>query len=127
MVKRRGSKIFTEEKIKAIFRSMEEGNSMRKACEENGVKYNSFFEYIGRYNDLYEQYARAKQKGQDARFENMLDYVENSKADPFTKKLYIDTLKWQLAKQQPKKYGEKLEVEGKNIAPTIITIKRAND
>lgn len=127
MVKKGESKIFTPAKIKAIFRLLEEGDSLRKACEKEGVKPNTFLDHIKKDEELTEQYARSKWTGQDARFENMLDYVENSKADPFTKKLYIDTLKWQLAKQQPKKYGEKLEVEGKNIAPTIITIKRAND
>lgn len=126
-MKKGESKIFTPAKIKAIFQCMEDGDSVRKACEKNGVKNNSFIDFVYKNEKLYEQYARAKEKGQDARFEGMIDYVENSKADPFTKKLYIDTLKWQLAKQQPKKYGEKLEVEGKNIAPTIITIKRAND
>ena len=39
----------------------------------------------------------------------------------------LDTLKWVLSKQQPKKYGDKLEVDGKNIAPTTIIIKRADE
>lgn len=58
---------------------------------------------------------------------DMLDYAKDSKDDPYTKKLYIDTLKWVLSKQLPKKFGDKLEVEGKNIAPTTIIIKRADE
>ena len=84
-------------------------------------------DFISKDKELAEQYARSRQKGQDSRFEDMLDYARESKDDPYTKKLYIDTLKWVLSKQQPKKYGDKLEVDGKNIAPTTIIIKRADE
>ena len=125
-MKRRTSKI-TDAQVKAIFEQMEQGVSVRKACEKEGVKNNTFLDFISKDKELSEQYARSRQKGQDARFEDMLDYARESKDDPYTKKLYIDTLKWVLSKQQPKKYGDKLEVEGKNIAPTTIIIKRADE
>ena len=125
-MKKRTSKI-TNEQVKSIFEQMEQGVSLRKACEKEGVKNNTFLDFIEKDKDLAEQYARSRQKGQDARFEGMLDYAKESKDDPYTKKLYIDTLKWVLSKQQPKKYGDKLEVEGKNIAPTTIIIKRADE
>lgn len=125
-MKRRTSKI-TDAQVKAIFEQMEQGVSLRKACEKEGVKNNTFLDFISKDKELSEQYARSRQKGQDSRFEDMLDYARESKDDPYTKKLYIDTLKWVLSKQQPKKYGDKLEVEGKNIAPTTIIIKRADE
>lgn len=125
-MKRRTSKI-TAEHVKSIFEQLEQGVSLRKACDKEGVKNNTFLDFISKDKDLAEQYARSRQKGQDARFEDMLDYARESKDDPYTKKLYIDTLKWVLAKQQPKKYGDKLEVDGKNIAPTTIIIKRADE
>ena len=125
-MKRRTSKI-TDAQVKAVFEQMEQGVSLRKACEKEGVKNNTFLDFISKDKELSEQYARSRQKGQDSRFEDMLDYARESKDDPYTKKLYIDTLKWVLSKQQPKKYGDKLEVDGKNIAPTTIIIKRADE
>ena len=125
-MKIRTSKI-TDAQVKAIFEQMEQGVSLRKACEKEGVKNNTFLDFISKDKELAEQYARSRQKGQDSRFEDMLDYARESKDDPYTKKLYIDTLKWVLSKQQPKKYGDKLEVDGKNIAPTTIIIKRADE
>ena len=125
-MKRRTSKI-TAEHVKSIFEQLEQGVSLRKACEKEGVKNNTFLDFISKDKELSEQYARSRQKGQDARFEDMLDYVRESKDDPNTKNLYINTLKWVLSKQQPKKYGDKLEVDGKNIAPTTIIIKRADE
>lgn len=126
-MRKKGTTKITQEQIDKIFEQLEEGVSLRKSCENQGVKDNTFLNLVEKNPSLTEQYARAKIKGQDARFEGMLDYAKNSNDDPATKRLYIDTLKWVLAKQQPKKYGDKLEVEGKNIAPTIITIKRADD
>lgn len=123
----RAADIFTPAVLKEIFAKMEVGVSLKKACESLGLARSSFITYIDKDPALYEQYARAQKIGQDYQFETLDEYARESKDDPYTKKLYIDVLKWKLAKQQPKKYGDKLEVEGKNIAPTIITIKRAND
>lgn len=123
----RAADIFTPAVLKEIFSKMEVGVSLKKACESLGLARSSFITYIDKDPALYEQYARAQKIGQDYQFETLDEYARESKDDPYTKKLYIDVLKWKLAKQQPKKYGDKLEVEGKNIAPTIITIKRAND
>jgi hypothetical protein len=119
--------IFTPAVLKEIFSKMEVGVSLKKACESLGLARSSFITYIDKDHALYEQYARAQKIGQDYQFETMDEYARESKDDPYTKKLYIDVLKWKLAKQQPKKYGDKLEVEGKNIAPTTIIIKRADE
>jgi len=119
--------IFTPQVLKAIFSQMEKGVSLRKACEAQDVDRSSFLKLVSENEEVYNQYARSRQIGQDYQFETLDEYARESKDDPFTKKLYVDVIKWKLAKQQPKKYGDKLEVEGKNIAPTIITIKRAND
>ncbi|MBQ2174816.1 MAG: hypothetical protein II453_07105 [Alphaproteobacteria bacterium] len=119
--------IFTPAVLKEIFSKMEVGVSLKKACESLGLARSSFITYIDKDPALYEQYARAQKIGQDYQFETLDEYARESKDDPYTKKLYIDVLKWKLAKQQPKKYGDKLEVEGKNIAPTTIIIKRADE
>lgn len=125
-MKKRGSKI-TKEQVQAVFVLIEEGNSLRKACEKIKIDKRTFLDLIEKDEELATQYARSRQKGQDEQFDTMMDYINESKASDANKRLYIDTLKWKLAKQQPKKYGDKIEVEGKNIAPTIIQITRAND
>lgn len=119
--------IFTPQVLKTIFSQMESGVSLKKACEGLGLARSSFLAYMEKEPELYEQYARSQRIGQDYQFETLDEYARESKDDPYTKKLYIDVLKWKLAKQQPKKYGDKLEVEGKNIAPTTIIIKRADE
>ena len=64
-MKKRTSKI-TNEQVKSIFEQMEQGVSLRKACEKEGIKNNTFLNFIEKDKDLTEQYARSRQKGQDA-------------------------------------------------------------
>ena len=125
-MKIRTSKI-TAEHVKSIFEQLEQGVSLRKACESQKVKPNTFLNLKDKDEKLSEQYARSMEIGWMSRAGDMLDYAQYSKDDPYTKKLYLDTLKWLLSKQLPKKFGDKLEVEGKNIAPTTIIIKRADE
>ena len=122
-----GTSKITDKQVKSIFEQLEQGVSLRKACESQKVKPNTFLNLKDKDKKLSEQYARSMEIGLMSRAGDMLDYTRESKDDPNTKKLYIDTLKWILSKQLPKKFGDKLEVEGKNIAPTTIIIKRADE
>ena len=56
-MKRRTSKI-TDAQVKSIFEQMEQGVSLRKACEKEGVKNNTFLDFISKDKELSEQYAR---------------------------------------------------------------------
>ncbi len=72
-----------------------------------------------------EQYTRAREERADAIFEEMFDIADDSSSDMVANedgierlnsehvqrsKLRIDTRKWALSKMQPKKYGDKLDL-----------------
>lgn len=62
-----------------------------------------------------ELYARARRHRADAR-QDRIDFIAEQcgegAIDPMTARLMIDAEKWQMAKEQPKAYGDKIEVEG---------------
>jgi hypothetical protein len=66
------------------------------------------------------QYARACEEEADNLFDDMQETIraklpeniDEAKNEIQLRRLEIDTLKWQLAKRQPKKYGDKLEIGG---------------
>lgn len=81
-----------------------------------------------RYAAFREQYARAREAQADALVDEMLDIADDGTNDWMAdresedgfryngdavqrSRLRIDARKWMAAKLQPKKYGEKLEVE----------------
>lgn len=105
--------------------------SVRKICEDPEMpSETTIFRWLGDPdNEVFrEQYARAMDARSDARFEQMESLALG--ATPETVqcvKLHIDTLKWTLARQRPKKYGDKVtqEVTGADGGPinTAITVR----
>lgn len=58
-----------------------------------------------------EQYARARAAGDDAMAEDIQAIADDGELDPNDRRIRIDARKWLLAKRQPRKYGDKLDVE----------------
>ena len=122
------------------------GLSVRKAIEElNTINRETFFSWISKDPELANRYARATEVRADAIFEEMFDIADDGSNDWVEKfdktgesyyelngehiqrsKLRIDARKWALSKMQPKKYGDKLDIQndgGKFEAPTAIIFK----
>ncbi len=71
-----------------------------------------------------EQYARAREAGNDAMAEDIQAIADQEDLDPNDKRVRIDARKWLLAKRQPKKYGEKLDLNhGGEVAHTVTRIE----
>ena len=111
--------------------------SVRKICEDPSMPAETtIFRWLGDSDkaEFREQYARAMDARADARFEQMEDLALG--ATPETVqcvKLHIDTLKWTLARQLPKKYGDKVQQEidhrssDGSMKPTVIEIVAPDD
>lgn len=83
--------------------------------------------------EFLEHYVRAKDIQTDQMFEELMEIayesdnviLGNDKSDSArvqAKKLQVDTLKWVLSKQKPKKYGDKLDLtsDGKQLPAPIL-------
>lgn len=88
-----------------------------------------FHNYVNENADAADQYACAREDRSDLLFERVFDIAEHTDEDhtPFTganvvqrDKLRIDTLKWALSKMNPKKYGDKAEL---NIGGTGTAVE----
>jgi len=120
---------YTDEMLNEIGELMQSGYSYSKACEEIEVSQGSMWAYINRDAKRQEYYARVRllQVAFKANvLENLTtetpDYAPDGKIDPgwvAYQRLKIDTAKWQLSKELPKVYGDKItqEVSGVNGAP----------
>lgn len=96
--------------------------------------------WIARHDEFRTQYAKAKLEGAEAIAEELFDIADDGSNDwmeRFDKeggslgwhlngeavqrsRLRIDTRKWYLSKIMPKKYGDRLELEGKLGMPMVI-------
>jgi hypothetical protein len=125
--------LYTEELAEGVCRRVSEGQSLRSACEDEGVKHPTFLLWCNERPALADRYTRARDTGRALRFERLREISAaeperdaNGKIDPGWvqwKKLHIDTEKWSLSKEEPKKYGDKLAVGGDSDNPLTIINK----
>ncbi len=106
----------TDDNKTAILDGLADGKSLREICRSPGMPaVSTVLRWCGEDLEWQEQYARAREAGSDAMAEDIqaiadgiahaTDAVEVNAA-----RLQIDARKWLLAKRQPKKYGEKVDL-----------------
>lgn len=135
--------IYTEELGIEICADLAVGKSIRKACSPAGRPcVATFMNWLNAHTELLAQYTRAKEMAADVFFEDMLDIADNARKDKIPvydiaedgkKKIVgykesknsirraqvqIDVRKFYAMKLKPKRYGEKLAVEG-DITNTV--------
>lgn len=86
------------------------GVSLREACRVVKIAPSTFRTWRIASGDLETQYARAKEDRATNIFEDILNIVDDSDADPQDRRIRMDARKWMLGKMSPKRYGDKLDV-----------------
>lgn len=111
-----------------------EGQSLRTVCSDNKMPDKStVFRWLRlpSMSAFRDQYARAKKEAADAMAEELLDIADDalkevekhayepklSGAIVQAHKLKADNLKWTMARQQPKKYGERINIATEDDSP----------
>ena len=95
------------------------GHSLRSAIEmvkAKGKPYSSktFFKQIKENEEIGKQYARACDERTHLIFEEIIDITDEKMFDQVEvqqARLKVDARKWMLSKMNPKKYGDKIEVD----------------
>lgn len=127
---------FTQGIVDVICARLAEGVSLRSICRDDGMpSIGAFLAWVGARPTLAEQYARARASCMDAMAEDILDIADTPEIGTKTvskvtgtettegdmvehRRLRIEARKWLMSKMAPKKYGDKLAIEGG------LTVKR---
>jgi hypothetical protein len=115
-----------------ICRRLAEGESLRSICRDPEMPaHSTVLDWALADTNFADQYARAREKGDEAEFEQLTELADASpERGPDGKvdggwvawqKNRIDTRKWSLARKRPKKYGDKLELAGDAKNPLMIS------
>lgn len=117
------------DKFNAVIQDIEEGMSLRKSCKRNSISSRTFYEWIDEDEELKKRYVRACEDRAEAIMDEAYEIADDNRND--TKLMYdkngneieledkewtnrsklrVDLRKWHLAKLQPKKYGDKIDV-----------------
>jgi hypothetical protein len=96
----------------AILEGLIDGKSLRAICREAGLPtVTTVMRWLQADEAWREQYARAREAGDDAMAEDIHEIADEVGVDPQDKRVRIDARKWLLAKRQPKKYGDSTMVK----------------
>lgn len=113
--------IFTQELADEICRRVMERN-LTKVLRDDGMPNRStVYDWLSQNKDFSDNYARANKIRREERFELMED-IPDQVEDVQRARLKVDVLKWQLSKEEPKKYGDKLDMttNGKDLPTPIL-------
>jgi hypothetical protein len=130
---------YNQEIADRICAEISDGKSLRTICADKTLpSLYTLMRWLRENEAFQKQYARSKEEQAEALVEDMLDIADESKSDwktvrrgdqEFTvpdhevinrSRLRVDTRKWIASKLKPKKYGEKLEIEGIKLPEPII-------
>ncbi len=132
--------------IEAVIQGISKGEPLREICRRDGFpNYSVVYDWMKEDEKFSQRFARARDEGHDAIAEECLSIADNASNDWMEvndpdnpgyrlngdhvqrSKLRIDTRLKLLAKWNPKKYGEKLELAGDQNSPISIVVKRYSD
>lgn len=132
---------FSQELFDRICERISEGESLRAICEDADMPNKAnVLRWVAADDALRDQYARAMETRADVHFEEMLAIADSpmlgeivtvkddGKTETRTedmlghRRLQVDTRKWILARMNPRKYGEKLELAGDKENPLTLQV-----
>jgi len=105
------------------------GRSLRKVCTDADMpNRDTIYSWLAKYSEFADQYARACVIRREDRFESM-EEIPDIEADVQRARLKVDVLKWQLSKEEPRKYGDKVDLtsDGEKIQPVLVRFIGEND
>lgn len=126
-----GVSTYSEEMADKICERIADGESLKAICEEEGMPSKAtVFKWLGQNASFVDKYARAREAQADALFDDILSIADDGRNDWMERRgeedagwvangenirraqLRIDARKWMAGKLRPKKYGEKLDIDG---------------
>lgn len=105
--------IYTQEIADRLCAGLAEGRSLVVVCKEIGIYPQRVFEWLRTKEDFLAQYNIAKEESADLLTEQMLEIADDLTDDAQSRRVRVDTRKWIASKLKPKKYGDKLDLNGK--------------
>lgn len=87
----------------------------------------TIYTWLGKHADFAENYARARQLRSYRRYESVDKVTEELRAgliDSNQARVLIDAIKWQTGKENPKVFGDKLELAGSKDSPLTVQVVR---
>jgi len=119
--------VIDESTFSDICADIENGSSVTKALKNNNTPKVQLFNTLSASPERQEQYARALRHRTTIKFESIQDLAEAATVrDAHVQRVRIDALKWQLSKEEPRKYGDKPAEINVNTQVNVAVVSEAD-
>lgn len=112
---------YSEELAEKVCEYIALGYSVQKVSKQEGMPAPStIFSWLSKHESFVEKYARARKERTNARFERIDQVVQDLRdgtIDHKVARVELDAIKWQLGKEAPAKYGDRMIHAGDPEAP----------
>ena len=107
------------------------GQSVNELSKTNNFPdHSTIYKWLAKYPDFAEKYERAREKQAEIYANQIIDIADNCRPDSDSAakaKLQVEARKWIIAKLLPKKYGDKVTLQGDKDNPIQISLAAALD
>ena len=101
---------YTQELADEICRRLLAGNSLSKVSRDDDMpNRDTIHTWLATHTEFSDNYVRACKIRRENRFDDLEEVVDTTE-DVQRARLKVDVIKWQLSKEEPKKYGDKIDV-----------------
>lgn len=105
------------------------GSNLNVICSAEGMPdRTTVYGWLRAHADFSDNYARARETRADSRADRLDEIaakVEAGLLPPDAARVIVDTIKWQAGKENPKRYGDKLDLTVDDKRPTTPEERRA--
>ncbi len=93
-----------------ILKRIAEGQSLKSICDTKGMpSRETVYTWLAKDAEFLDKYARAREDQADFYADEIID-IADTEPDSNKARVRIDARKWKASKLQPKKYGDKIDV-----------------
>lgn len=118
----------TPEVVNRVIEGLNNGTPLAALCREDGMPAaRTIYDWMDGDEELSAAIARARDVGYDVISTDILDIIDNTEEDPASRRVRADFRLKLLSKWDPKRYGDKLELGGKDGGPMTLEIIKFAD
>ena len=118
---------FTQALADEICERIAEGISLRRLCLEDGMpEPRTVSKWLEKDEAFHRQYALARERQADT-YADEIVAISDEEPDPARARVRMDARKWYASKLKPKRYGDKLGLEGPEGGPIQVIVQRLSD
>lgn len=100
--------------------------SLHAVCKDDDLpRESTIYEWLGKHKEFAENYARARQLRAYRRAEDVdkiMEDLRNHVIDHNQARIMLDAIKWQTGKENPKNFGDRLELAGDKSNPLTVQV-----